>query len=128
MTSDQDYTSKVDVKGEDIEWDLASKMTYGGYLQLDSLLAAQRPVSEEHDEMLFIIIHQASELWIKLILHEAQATLACIRNDQLEPAFKMLSRISRSQSILERHWNVLSTLTPSDYMKFRDKLGHAEID
>ena len=105
--------------------DFSEGMTYGDYLRLDRLLDAQRPLSDRHDETLFIIVHQATELWMHLAIHELRALLACIRGDDLRPAFKMLSRVSRIQSQLIQSWDVLSTLTPADYMTFRDRLGHA---
>ncbi|WP_282609501.1 tryptophan 2,3-dioxygenase [Pelagibius sp. Alg239-R121] len=103
--------------------DFAESMSYGDYLSLDSLLASQNPVSGEHDEQLFIIIHQATELWMKLILHELHAAVTCIRADDLAPAFKMLARVARIQSQLIQSWSVLSTMTPADYLQFRDQLG-----
>ncbi|WP_255524681.1 tryptophan 2,3-dioxygenase [Alicyclobacillus sp. SO9] len=109
----------------DIHTDFKEAMTYGDYLQLDKILNSQRRLSEHHDEMLFIIIHQASELWMKLVLHELNAATRCIRDDDLEPAFKMLSRVARIQQQLIQSWDVLSTLTPAEYMEFRDKLGYA---
>ena len=100
-------------------------MSYGDYLGLERLLACQEPRSERHDEMLFIVIHQATELWLKLALHELTAAKAHIRDDDLPPAFKMLARVSRIQAQLIQSWDVLSTLTPADYMTFRDVLGNA---
>jgi tryptophan 2,3-dioxygenase len=117
----QTATGAVDLSGEAIHWD--QEMSYGQYLALDELLAAQRPQSAEHDEMLFILIHQTTELWMKLSIHELTAALDNIRNDNLRPAFKMLSRIARIQSQLIQSWEVLATMTPFDYMQFRDKLG-----
>jgi tryptophan 2,3-dioxygenase len=108
-----------------IHWDLEQSLSYDRYLQLDKVLSAQSPRSGEHDEMLFIIIHQASELWIKLCLHELAATRAQIRLDDLEPAFKMLSRVARIQTQLIQSWEVLATMTPSDYTKFRGGLGQS---
>jgi len=108
-----------------IHWDLDRSMSYGQYLQLDKVLSAQIPLSGQHDEMLFIVIHQASELWIKLCLHELAATRAQIRADDLEPAFKMLSRVARVQTQLIQSWDVLGTMTPADYMRFRDALGRS---
>jgi len=105
--------------------DFAGKMTYGDYLDLDGLLACQKPLSAEHDEMLFIIQHHVTELWMKLILHELDAALAQLRKDDLGPAFKMLARVSRVQQQIISAWDVLSTMTPSDYLTFRGKLGHA---
>ena len=103
--------------------DFAGAMSYGDYLQLDTLLAAQQPRSGDHDEMLFIIIHQATELWMKLTLHELAAARRLIVADDLQPAFKHLARVSRIQSQLIQSWDVLSTMTPSDYSRFRDALG-----
>ena len=101
-----------------IHWDLDKSISYSEYLQLDKVLTAQNPLSGQHDEMLFIVIHQASELWIKLCLHELAATRAQIRADDLKPAFKMLSRVARVQAQLIQSWDVLSTMTPADYMRF----------
>jgi tryptophan 2,3-dioxygenase len=108
-----------------MELDLSERMSYGGYLCLDQLLAAQRPMSEHHDEMLFIIQHQTSELWMKLILHELKGAIASIRADQLDPCFKILTRIKNIQSQLFDQWAVLATLTPSEYAQFRGALGPA---
>jgi tryptophan 2,3-dioxygenase len=113
----------IDLSGEHVHWDLRGAMSYGDYLALTQLLASQRPLSGEHDEMLFIIMHQTSELWMKLCLHEVTAAIAQIRTDELGPAFKMLSRVGRVQSILIQGWEILSTMTPFDYVRFRDKLG-----
>jgi tryptophan 2,3-dioxygenase len=103
---------------------------YGDYLQTDRLLSLQAPESAKHgppvhDEMLFIIVHQASELWIKLALHELRATMAAIRRDDLAPCFKMLKRIGHIQAQLLQSWDVLATLTPADYSGFRNALGRA---
>jgi tryptophan 2,3-dioxygenase len=108
-----------------IHWDLDRSISYSQYLQLDKILDAQKPLSGQHDEMLFIVIHQASELWMKLCLHELAATRAQIRADDLEPAFKMLARVARAQAQLIQSWEVLGTMTPADYMKFRDSLGRS---
>jgi len=108
-----------------IHWNLDQSMSYGQYLQLDKVLNAQKPLSGQHDEMLFIVIHQASELWMKLCLHELAVTRAQIRADDLEPAFKMLSRVARAQAQLIQSWDVLGTMTPADYMRFRDSLGQS---
>lgn len=106
--------------------DFRDGMTYGDYLGLDALLGCQKPLSHSHDEMLFVVIHQATELWLKLALHELEAAIAVIQRDgDIRPAFKMLSRVSRIQSQLIQSWDVLSTMTPADYMTFRDLLGHA---
>lgn len=100
-------------------------MSYGDYLGLDTLLAAQRPRSDEHDELLFIIIHQASELWLKLSIHELSAARQHIRDDDLGPAFKMIARVSRIQGQLIQSWDVLGTMTPSDYHALRPHLGQS---
>ncbi|MGR6898914.1 tryptophan 2,3-dioxygenase [Rummeliibacillus sp. BSL5] len=108
-----------------IQLDFEKEMSYGDYLRLDQILTGQHRLSDHHDEMLFIIIHQTSELWMKLILHELHAAIECIQKNELEPSFKMLSRVSRIQQQLIQSWSVLSTLTPAEYMEFRDKLGHS---
>ena len=100
-----------------------ASLTYAGYLHLGELLNAQAPLSDAHDELLFIIIHQASELWIKLCLHELAAARAAIAADRLPPAFKMMSRVSRVQEQLIQSWGVLATITPSDYSRMRVALG-----
>ncbi len=112
---------------EGIRTDLAGRLTYAGYLDLDRLLSAQRPLSDppHHDEMLFIIQHQTSELWLKLMIHELEAAVRHIRADDLEPCFKILSRVKHIQSQLTSQWSVLATLTPSEYLEFRDVLGSA---
>ncbi len=98
-------------------------VTYSSYLDLDRILAAQHPVSGAHDEMLFIIVHQASELWLKLCLHELMEARECIAADDLRPAFKMLARVARAQGQLIQSWDVLSTMTPHDYSTVRPHLG-----
>jgi len=109
--------------------DLADRLTYGGYLQLDALLGAQRPVSgadgkpPRHDEMLFIVQHQVAELWMKLMIHELGAAIARVRADELEPSFKILARVKLIQKQLFEQWAVLETLTPSEYEGFRPALG-----
>ncbi len=105
--------------------DFSAAMSYGDYLRLDQLLDCQHPVSDQHDEMLFVIIHQATELWMKLALHELRAATAQLREDRLAAAFKGMARVSRIQAQLIQSWDVLSTLTPADYLSFRDKLGHS---
>jgi tryptophan 2,3-dioxygenase len=123
MTAEKDSKPADPMAG--IHWDLDRSISYSQYLQLDKVLTAQKPLSGQHDEMLFILIHQASELWIKLCLHELSATRAQIRADDLEPAFKMLSRVSRAQMQLIQSWDVLGTMTPADYSRFRDSLGQS---
>ncbi len=105
--------------------DLGDAPAYGGYLALPELLACQRPLSASHDEPLFIIVHQASELWLKLVVHELRAARGRLRADDLAPSFKMMARVSRVQERLVRVWDVLSTLTPADYLTFRHLLGPA---
>jgi tryptophan 2,3-dioxygenase len=116
---------QVDVSDEQVFWDVPASQTYAGYLDLAHLLGAQHPRSAEHDEMLFIIVHQASELWMKLCLHELRAAIACIARDDLAPAFKMLARVGHIQTQLVHSWDVLATLTPFDYSSFRDQLGRS---
>ena len=99
------------------------QLTYSGYLDLPRLLGAQHPASGAHDELLFIIIHQASELWLKLCLHELAAARDAIATDDLRPAFKMLSRVARAQTQLITSWDVLATMTPADYAAVRPHLG-----
>ncbi|MGI2327825.1 tryptophan 2,3-dioxygenase [Planococcus sp. YIM B11945] len=110
---------------KNIRTDFKESMTYGDYLHLDKLLAAQEEISGHHDETLFIIIHQVSELWMKLILHELNAAIASIERDDLQPAFKQLARVSKIQSQIIQGWDVLATMTPAEYMEFRDDLGNA---
>jgi tryptophan 2,3-dioxygenase len=118
-------SEKVDLSDEPIHWDLGASLTYGGYLQLSKLLDAQKPLSYQHDEMMFIIVHQTSELWLRLFLHELDAVLECVRRDDLDPSFKMLARITHVQTQLTAVWDVLATMTPSDYSAFRNLLGHS---
>jgi tryptophan 2,3-dioxygenase len=107
--------------------DLAADTSYAGYLCLDRLLSAQRPRSQppHHDEMLFIIQHQTAELWMKLMIHELAAAIAHVREDRLDPCFKILARVKQIQRQLFEQWAVLETLTPSEYVQFRDVLGPA---
>ena len=98
-------------------------MTYADYLKLDQLLTAQQPLSELHDEMLFIVIHQTKELWMKELLHELNLAIRLIGEDRFAEAYKAMARISRIQAVMTLSWDVLSTLTPVDYLKFRDVLG-----
>jgi tryptophan 2,3-dioxygenase len=113
----------VDLKDEKVHWDFRKEMSYGDYLGLNTLLSAQKPRSRAHDEMLFLVIHQSSELWIKLCLHEVAAAIRQIRADDLGPAFKMMSRVARVQVQLIQSWEILSTMTPFDYASFRGSLG-----
>lgn len=102
---------------------MSKDVTYSGYLDLDKVLNAQHPASGAHDEMLFIIVHQASELWLKLCLHELTQARIAMEADNLRPAFKMLSRVARAQAQLIQSWDVLSTMTPHDYSTVRPHLG-----
>ncbi|UJB32330.1 MULTISPECIES: tryptophan 2,3-dioxygenase [Chromobacterium] len=105
----------------------SERMSYGGYLCLDELLACQKPLSNppHHDELLFVIQHQTSELWMKLMLHELQAAVRFVQQDTLGPSFKCLARVKQIQRLLFEQWAVLETLTPSEYMEFRDVLGNS---
>lgn len=100
-------------------------MTYGRYLALDTLLSAQHPISGRHDEMLFVIIHQTKELWLKQIIFELEQALALVREDALVPAYKGLARVSRIQAVMTLSWDVLATMTPADYTRFREVLGNS---
>ncbi len=110
---------------EGIHTDFKEDMTYSEYLHLDKLLTAQDGITGHHDESLFIIIHQVSELWMKLILHELNAAITNIEKDDLQPAFKQLARVSKIQTQIIQAWDVLATLTPAEYMEFRSSLGNA---
>ncbi|MGQ9365676.1 tryptophan 2,3-dioxygenase [Azospirillum sp. ST 5-10] len=105
--------------------DFSGAMSYGDYLALDTLLSAQQPRSSCHDELLFIVQHQTTELWMKLVIHELTAARAHVAGDDLGPAFKMLARVARVMAQLIQAWDVLSTLTPSEYTAFRDRLGRS---
>ena len=102
-----------------------SENPYADYLSLEALLSQQHPVSAEHDEMLFIVIHQATELWMKVVLHEVGYAQRQIAADDLGPAFKALARVARIQHVLIESWQVLATMTPVDYLEFRHLLGSA---
>ena len=110
---------------DSIVTDLAGRETYADYLRLDLLLNAQQPVSAHHDELLFIVQHQTSELWLKLMIHELEAVRTAVQNDQLDSSFKMFARIAAIQTQLFEQWGVLETLTPSEYGEFRASLGTA---
>ncbi len=101
------------------------RMDYGDYLKLSAVLGAQEPISEAHDELLFIIQHQTSELWMKLAIHEIRAAQSAISSGDLQPAFKMLSRVARIFEQLNNAWDVLRTMTPSEYTQFRETLGQS---
>ena len=114
-----------DPSQEGAQMSFDGRMSYGDYLKLDQLLTAQAPVSQAHDELLFIIQHQTSELWMRLAIHETNTARTAIRDDNLPQAFKMLSRVSRIFEQLNSAWDVLRTMTPSDYTTFRDSLGQS---
>jgi len=105
--------------------DFSNDMSYGDYLQLDLVLGAQHPLSPDHNELLFIVQHQTSELWMKLMLHELQAAIADVSTDSLPPAFKKLSRVSRIMEQLVHAWDVLATMTPPEYTAIRPYLGRS---
>lgn len=111
------------VHAEGAQLDFSKDMTYGSYLHLDEILNAQHPLSPEHNEMLFIIQHQTSELWMKLMLHELTAAVENIRQDSLPEAFKMLARVGRIMEQLVHAWTVLSTMTPPEYSALRPYLA-----
>lgn len=111
------------VREESAQLDFSAAMSYGDYLQLDAILGAQKPLSPDHNEMLFIVQHQTSELWMKLMLHELHAAVECIAADELGPAFKMLARVSRIMEQLVHAWDVLATMTPPEYSAIRPYLA-----
>ncbi|MCO4812263.1 MAG: tryptophan 2,3-dioxygenase [Gammaproteobacteria bacterium] len=123
MTHDSKPLDQREVDETGIHWD--QDMSYDSYLSLDKLLDSQKLVTGAHDEMMFVIIHQASELWMKLCIHEIGAAMREVENDNLGAVFKMLSRVSRIQGQLRQSWAVLSTMTPADYLAFRDDLGQS---
>jgi tryptophan 2,3-dioxygenase len=114
---------KGDAQWHGAQMDFSRSMSYGDYLGLDQILSAQHPLSPNHNEMLFIVQHQTSELWIKLMLHELQAVRAHIRADDLPPAFKMLARVARIMDQLVHAWDVLATMTPPEYSAIRPYLA-----
>ncbi|MFF9564906.1 tryptophan 2,3-dioxygenase [Leifsonia sp. NPDC014704] len=122
--ADGDNTREFD---PDIVTDFRERMSYGSYLELDTLLSAQRPVSrpEHHDELLFIIQHQTTELWLKLVLHELESARDLLRADDLSPALKRIARVKHIQRTLTEQWSVLATLTPTEYAEFRGFLGNS---
>ncbi len=120
-----DYSQRMTKEEREFITDLAADTSYGGYLGLERLLSAQQPRSSHHDEMLFIIQHQTSELWMKLMIHELAAAIEHVKGDSLAPCFKILARVKQIQRQLFEQWAVLETLTPSEYMEFRDVLGPA---
>ena len=110
---------------DSIKTDFKNHMSYGDYLKLDQVLSAQHPLSSEHDEMLFIIIHQSAELWLKLAGHEITAAIEMIKKQEFGPVFKIIARVKQIFLQLTQSWSILATLTPVDYLKFRDDLGHS---
>ena len=118
-------SGRYDPAAEGARMDMAGTMSYADYLDLDHVLAAQKPLSESPDEMLFIIQHQTSELWMKLAIHEIRSARLAIRDNRLEPAFKMLTRVARIFEQLNGAWDVLRTMTPSEYTSFRGALGQS---
>jgi len=119
------YSSNYREMEDSIKTDFKDDMSYADYLNLEKILSAQQPQSDQHDEMLFIVIHQASELWLKLAGHEITAAVTMLKNSEFGPAFKVISRVKQIFIQLTQSWNILSTLTPVDYLKFRDSLGHS---
>lgn len=117
-------TGKI-VSDEKAELDFSRRMSYGDYLQIDTILGAQKPLSPAHDEMLFIVQHQTSELWMKLMLHELQAAIAAIAHDEMASAFKMMARVSKIMEQLVHAWDVLATMTPPEYSAMRPYLGQS---
>ncbi|MFZ6818020.1 tryptophan 2,3-dioxygenase [Undibacterium sp. Ji22W] len=124
-TDNQNNNAKCPMYWHGAKLDFSKDMSYGDYLGLDQILSAQHPLSPNHNEMLFIIQHQTSELWIKLMLHELHAVRHQIRLGDLPPAFKMLSRVARIMDQLVHAWDVLSTMTPSEYTAIRPYLGNS---
>jgi tryptophan 2,3-dioxygenase len=113
------------VRAEPAQLDFSRSMSYGDYLQLDAILQAQQPLSPDHNEMLFIVQHQTSELWMKLMLHELQAAIRNVAADELGSAFKMLARVSRIMEQLVHAWDVLATMTPPEYSAIRPYLSNS---
>ncbi|MEM9531014.1 MAG: tryptophan 2,3-dioxygenase family protein [Pseudomonadota bacterium] len=109
----------------EIRTDFDGTMAYADYLHLDRVLSAQKMRTQEHDEMLFVVIHQATELWLKLSVHELKAAIDYISEQRFGPAFKVLYRVKQILNQMKNSWSILSTMTPVDYLKFRDSLGHA---
>ncbi len=115
----------LDPTSDGAETSFEARMSYGDYLHLDEILSAQKPLTNAHDEMLFVIQHQVSELWMRLAIHEIAAARNAIATDALQPAFKMLSRVARIFEQLNNAWDVLRTMTPSEYTHFRGELGQS---
>ena len=122
MSSDKKNFREME---DGIHTDMTGRMSYGDYLNLDDILGAQKLVSAQHDEMLFIVIHQASELWLKLASHELAAAIAYVKGSDFPQTFKVVARVKQILNQLTQSWDILSTLTPVDYIKFRPSLGNA---
>ncbi|MBN9071581.1 MAG: tryptophan 2,3-dioxygenase [Rhizobiales bacterium] len=118
-------TTPYDPAKEGAQMSFKGRMSYGDYLHLERILDAQEPLSKAHDELLFIIQHQTSELWMKLAIHEVRSAIEAIRSDRPQPAFKMLTRVARIFEQLNNAWDVLRTMTPSEYTQFRGALGQS---
>ena len=118
-------TDPYDPSQDGAQMSFDGRMSYGDYLQIDKILTAQKPLSDAHDELLFIIQHQTSELWMRLAIHELTAARTALQGPDMRPAFKMLTRVSRIFDQLNGAWDVLRTMTPSDYTTFRDALGQS---
>lgn len=118
-------TDPYDPAREGAQMSFDGRMSYGDYLQIDTLLNAQKPLTTKHDEMLFIIQHQTSELWMRLAIHELVAARQALRDGRLPNAFKMLARVARIFEQLNNAWDVLRTMTPSEYTQFREQLGQS---
>jgi len=116
---------RIDLTNEAVHWDMGNSQSYGEYLQLPGLLEAQQTISDAHDEVMFITVHHVSELWIRLFLHELELVRNCVVRDDLDPSFKALQRIGKVQTQLFGVWEVLATMSPSDYMAFRNLLGRS---
>lgn len=119
------HATEAIVAQEKAQLDFSNDMSYGDYLHIDQILSAQHPLSPAHDEMLFIVQHQTSELWMKLMLHELHGAMAHIAKDEMAPAFKMLARVSKIMEQLVHAWDVLATMTPPEYTAIRPYLGHS---
>lgn len=119
------HATEAIVAEEKAQLDFSERMSYGDYLQLDAILGAQKPLSPAHDELLFIVQHQTSELWMKLMLHELHAAVNNIASDELNAAFKQLARVSKIMEQLVHAWDVLATMTPPEYSAIRPYLGHS---
>ena len=119
------HATEAIVAEEKAQLDFSNDMSYGDYLHIDQVLSAQHPLSPAHDEMLFIVQHQTSELWMKLMLHELRGAMTHIAKDQMAPAFKMLARVSKIMEQLVHAWDVLATMTPPEYTAIRPYLGHS---